>query len=109
MADYQVNLKAFQEENVGVLALSVDPLEKARETVERLNLEFPVAYGLEVPRNAERIGAHWEERRGIFHATGFILDSEGKVMDASYSNGPIGRITAEDALSHVQFFKKRKQ
>lgn len=76
--------------------------------VERERLTFPVAYGLEVPRDAEKIGAFWEERRKIIHATGFILDSEGKVLDACYSIGPIGRITAEDALSHIQHFKRRR-
>jgi hypothetical protein len=69
---------------------------------------LPVAYGLEVPRDAEKIGALWEERRKIIHATDFILDSDKKVVDACYSIGPIGRIVAADALSHIQFFKRKK-
>lgn len=108
MADFQSHIEEFKKENVDILALSVDPLDKAKETVEKLQLTFPVAYGLEAPRDAEKIGAFWEERRKIIHATGFVLDSDKKVLDASYSNGPIGRITAADALSHIQFFKKRK-
>ena len=67
-----------------------------------------MAYGLEAPRDADKIGAFWDERRKIIHATDFVLDSDKKVVDASYSIGPIGRITAADALSHIQFFKKRK-
>lgn len=67
-----------------------------------------MAYGLEVPADAEKIGAFWEERRKIIHATNFILDSDKKVVDGCYSIGPIGRIVAVDALSHVQFFKRRK-
>jgi len=62
-----------------------------------------------VPRDAERVGAFWEERRKIVHASDFILDSDKKVVDACYSIGPIGRIVAADALSHVQFFKKKAQ
>jgi len=73
-----------------------------------LHLTFPVGYGLEVPRDAEKVGAFWEERRKIVHATDFILDADKKVVDASYSIGPIGRITAADALGHIQFFKRRK-
>lgn len=92
-----------------VIALSADPLEKAKETVEQHNLTFPVAYGLKIPQDAEKVGAFWEERRKIIHATDFILDSDKKVVDASYSIGPIGRIIAPDALNHIQFFKKRKQ
>lgn len=91
-----------------MIALSVDPLDKSKETVEQQKLTFPVAYGLEVSRDADKIGAFWEERRKIFHATNFILDSNKKVVDASYSIGPIGRIVAADALSHIQFFKRRK-
>ena len=108
MADFQSHINEFEKENVEILALSVDSLDKARETVEKLQLTFPVAYGLEVPADAEKIGAFWEERRRIIHATSFILDSDKKVVDASYSIGPIGRIVAVDALSHIQFFKKRK-
>jgi len=109
LADYQTNRQAFEQEHVRLLALSVDPLDKAKETVEQLKLDFPVAYGLEVPRDADQIGAFWEERRKIIHATNFVLDPKGKVVDASYSTGPIGRIVAADALGHIQFFKKRAQ
>ncbi len=87
----------------------MDPLDKAKETVDQLKLDFPVAYGLEIPRDADKIGAYWEERRKIFHATNFVLDSKRKVVHASYSTGPIGRIVAADALSHIQFLKKRAQ
>lgn len=100
-------MEEFKKENVDVLALSVDPVDKAKETVEKLQLTFPVAYGLEVPRDAEKIGAFWDERRKIIQPANFVLDSEKKVVDASYSIGPIGRIVAADALSHIQFFKKR--
>jgi peroxiredoxin len=108
LADFQSHIEEFKKENVDIVALSVDPVDKAKETVDKLQLTFPVAYGLEVPRDADKIGAFWEERRKIIHATNFILDSDKKVVDASYSIGPIGRIVAADALSHVQFFKKRK-
>lgn len=91
-----------------VVVLSVDPLDKAKETVEKLQLTFSVAYGLEVPRDAEKIGAFWDERRKIIQPANFVLDSDKQVVDASYSIGPIGRIVAADALSHIQFFKRQK-
>lgn len=108
MADYQAHTDSFKAENIDLVALSVDPLDKAKETVDKLHLTFPVAYGLQVPADADKIGAFWEERRKIIHATNFIIDADKKVCDASYSIGPIGRIVAADALSHIQFFKKRK-
>ncbi len=48
-------MEEFQKENVDIIALSVDPLEKAKETVEQHNVTFPVAYGLQVPEDAEKI------------------------------------------------------
>jgi peroxiredoxin len=108
LADFQSHTEEFKKENIDLIALSVDPIEKAKETVEKLQLTFPVAYGLEVPVDAEKVGAFWEERRKIIYAANFILDSDKKVVDASYSIGPIGPIVATDALSHIQFFKKRK-
>lgn len=109
MADYQTNRASLEEENISVIALSVDELDKAKETVDELKLDFPVAYGMEVPRDADRIGAFWEERRKIFHATNFLLDGEGKVMDASYATGPVGRITAEDVIRRVKFSKRQNR
>jgi peroxiredoxin len=102
LADYQAHLDDFEKAGAGLLALSVDPVEKAQGTVEELHLTFPVAYGLEVPRDAEKIGAFWEERRKIFHATNFILDGSGAVLHASYATGPVGRIAAADALRSIQ-------
>ena len=108
MADYQAHIDQFKEENVDVIALSVDPLDKAKEMVERVKATFPIAYGLEVPRDADKVGAYWEERRKIIHATNFIIDADKKVTQACFATGPIGRIVAEDALRSVQGAKKRK-
>ena len=98
----------FKDENVDIIALSVDPLEKAKEMAERVNATFPIAYGLEVPRDADKVGAYWEDRRKIIHATNFIIDADKKVTQACFATGPIGRIVAEDALRSVQGAKKRK-
>ena len=99
----------FEQENVDLVALSVDPLDKAKEMAERVHATFPIGYGLKVPEDADKVGAYWEDRRKIIHATNFIIDSNKMVVDACYSVGPIGRIVAPDALGHIQFFKKRKQ
>jgi len=98
----------FKKENVDVIALSVDPLEKAKAMVERVGATFPIAYGLEVPRDANKVGAYWEERRKIIHATNLIIDADKRVTQACFATGPIGRIVAEDALRSIQGTKKRK-
>ncbi|MFW5637070.1 MAG: hypothetical protein ACOC3A_10465 [Thermodesulfobacteriota bacterium] len=46
MADFQYSLHALKDEAIDLYAASVDPLDKAVETVKKLNLRFPVAYGL---------------------------------------------------------------
>ena len=108
LADFESFMEEFKKEDVDVVALSVDAFAKAKETVDKLKLSFPVAYGLEAPRDAEKIDAFWDAQRKIIQPANFVLDSEKTVVDASYSIGPIGRITAADALSHIQFFKRRK-
>ena len=108
MADYQAHIDQFKEENVDIIALSVDPIDKAKKMAERITATFPIGYGLEVPRDADKVGAYWEERRKIIHATNFIIDADKKVTQACFATGPIGRIVAEDALRSVQGAKKRK-
>jgi hypothetical protein len=88
--------------------LSVDPLDKAKEMVTKVGATFPIGYGLRVPEDADKVGAYWEAWRQIIHATNFIIDSGKRVTQACYSIGPIGRITAGDALRSIQGAKKRK-
>ena len=75
---------------------------------EKTGAKFPIGYGLKVPDDADTVGAYWEERRKIIHATNFIIDSEKKVTQACFATGPIGRIVAVDALSSIKAAKKRK-
>jgi hypothetical protein len=39
-----------------VIALSVDPLDKAKEMVEKTSATFPIGYGLKVPDAADKVG-----------------------------------------------------
>lgn len=86
----------------------MDPLEKAREMAEKTGAAFPIGYGLKVPEDADKVGAYWEERRGIMHATGFTLGPDRKVLQACFATGPIGRIAAVDALRSIRGTKNRK-
>ncbi len=94
---------------IDVVGLSVDPLEKSREVVEQSGLAYPLAYGLKVPEDAERIGAWWEQRRGIIQPSEFLLDSARRVASATYSTGPVGRLKAEDVITLVKFLNTRRQ
>ena len=76
--------------------------------LDKTGANFPIGYGLKVPEDADKVGAYWEERRGIIHATNFTLGPDRKVLQACFATGPIGRIAAEDALSSIRSTKKRK-
>jgi peroxiredoxin len=108
LAGYQSKLEELRAEGASVLALSSDSHEKAKETVEADGLQFPVASGLTVPADAERIGAYWEKKRGIVQPSEFILGADRRVLHATYSTGPIGRIDAGDALTLIRFLRSRK-
>ena len=89
---------------VKVVAASTDPLDKAKEVAAELS--FPVAYGV-TREMADRIGAWWEDRRGIVQPSEFVVDASGKVRSATYSSGPIGRVDAADVVKLVNFYDKQ--
>ena len=71
-------------------------------------LSFPVAHG--VTRDvADAIGAWWDTRRDFIQPSEFILDSSGRVLSATYSTGPVGRLDAKDALSLLRILKARSK
>ena len=89
-----------------MIAASVDTLEDAGKTAKELNLSFPLAYGLNAKQFSEATGAFWEEKRNIIHATGFILNPDGKVAYGVYSTGPIGRYTPNDCIRLIDFLNQ---
>ncbi len=97
----------FQRRGVTVVAASVDALEDARKTVETHSLAYPVGYGLKVRDVAAATGAFFEEKRGILHATSFVVAPDRTVANASYSTGPIGRLTAADCIGLIDFRTKK--
>ncbi len=62
MAAFSKAYARLQEEGIGVVAASTDPLEKARATAEEQSLTFPVGHGLPLRETASRVGeAGWPE------------------------------------------------
>ena len=106
MAAFEKAQEKLREEGISVVAASVDPVEKARETVAEFSLTFPIGYGLPLKETAAMLGAFYEERRQILHATGFVIKPDKTIAVAQYSSGPIGRLVWQDVLSLVQFYKK---
>jgi len=107
LADFQALYKDFIAEGVEIIAGSVDPLEKAQETVEKIGVEYPVAYGLDAEEVSRLTGAFYEAKRRILHAAGFLLRPDNTVEVACYSTGPVGRLAARDVLALIRFYKSR--
>jgi peroxiredoxin len=87
-----------------VLGASVDPLDKASEVAAELS--YPLAYGV-TRADAERIGAWWEDRRGIIQPSQFVVGADGKVIASTYSSGPIGRVEPGDVVKLIEFREKQ--
>jgi hypothetical protein len=69
-------------------------------------LSYPLAYGV-TRADADRIGAWWEERRGIIQPSQFVVGADGKVIASTYSSGPIGRIEPGDVVKLIEFREKQ--
>ena len=90
---------------VRVIAASVDALDKAREVADEVG--FPVGFGV-TREIADKLGSWWEDRRSIVQPSEFLLDADNKVVISSYSDGPLGRVEAEDVVKLVNFYESRK-
>ncbi len=108
MADFQSAIQELEAEEITVIAGSVDPIEKAKETAEKVKVTFPVAYGLDTEKVSEITGAYYEKERKFIHATNFLIRPDKTIEVACYSSGPIGRFVAKDVLGLVKFYKSRK-
>ncbi len=89
------------------MALSVDKEEDARKMVERHKIRIPNVYGLDVRTEAEKIGAYFDSEGGYFQPANFILRNE-KVVQVTYSSGPLGRLQAEHVLMLVDHYRKQE-
>ena len=106
MADFGGHQEQFKQEDIGIVALSVDKEEDARKMVEKHELIFPVIYGLDVRTEADKIGAYFDSENGYFQPANFILRN-GKVVHTTYSSGPLGRLQAEHVPMFVDWHRKQ--
>ncbi len=92
-----------------VVALSVDDKDTTQRLADNLQLgPVRMLHSADPAAVSALTGAFIEPERGILHATGFILAPGGKVAQACYSTGPIGRITAIDTLRILRFVQRSR-
>ena len=75
--------------------------------VDRHKIAFPVVYGLDVRKEAEKIGAYFDSEHSYFQPANFILRN-GKVVQATYSSGPLGRLQAQHVLMLIDHYRKQE-
>ena len=94
-------------EDVTVIAASVDAVERSAALVEGMFLRYvSMLAELDGPAVAAATGANLQTgERTFLHATGFLLDPAGEIVNSVYSSGPIGRFNANDVLKKVRFEK----
>ncbi len=104
MADLESHLARLEELDAQVVALSSDPLDAARGTVEKLDLHYTVLYGLDARDTSAAIGCYTGRHEGEEHIqpAGFVLDRDGTIAHAVYSSGKVGRLTAADAIAVLE-------
>jgi peroxiredoxin len=104
LAGFEKQRKDLEAVGAKVVVASVDPLDKAKEAAAEVS--WPVAYGV-TRETADKLGAWWEERRGIVQPAELIVGRDGKVIASSYSSGPLGRIDAADVVKLINFYESQ--
>lgn len=104
MVDFAVHAGPLKELGVRVAAASVDPVDNVRSLKEGLRVRFPMYAEVDAAAVSAATGAHMQTGDKTFlHATGFLINPEGLIINAVYSTGPIGRFTASEILRKVRF------
>ena len=107
MAAFEKAHAELDAEGIRVVGASSDPRDKAHGTADDGNISFALGIGLDPEETAATLGAFYEPRRHILHATGFVIRPDASVALACYSTGPIGRLLVDDVLGLVRFYKKQ--
>ena len=105
MVDFDHSANLLKNLGVRVVAGSVDSVERTAELVAGLRLGYvKTVAGLDAVAVAPSTGAFIQEGdRTFLHATGWLVDPSGAIVNAVYSTGPIGRFSANDVLKKVIF------
>ena len=104
MVGFAENKAELDNLGISVVAASIDTEDKSKEVADEVN--FPVGEG--VSREiADALGSWWEDRRSIIQPSEFILGPDNKVIASSYSDGPLGRMQADDMVKLIGFYESR--
>jgi len=66
---------------------------------------FPIGYGVDQAL-IEGLGGYWEAQRKFAQPAEFLLTPDNRIIQLSYSDGPLARTEAGDVLRLVDRFKE---
>ena len=66
------------------------------------DISFALAHGV-TRAQADALGAWWDDRRDSIQPSEFVIERDGRVLHATYSSSPIGRVEPGDVLSAPRF------
>jgi peroxiredoxin len=107
LAGFQRASAKLAEAGIKVVALSVDNESTTQGTIEKFKLSFPVGHSADADKVASITGAYTNESPRYLQATGFLLTPDGKILNAVYSSGPLGRLAADDVIGMVAYLKSK--
>ena len=107
LAGFQRASERLAEAGAKVVALSVDDEATTVGTIEKFKLSFPVGHGANAEKVASITGAYTNDSPHYLQTTGFLLTPDGKILNAVYSSGPIGRLVAEDVIGMVTYLRSK--
>ena len=93
----------FAEIGIQVVALSVDDRVTSKALADKLRLSFPVGFNANASAVSAITGAYLADGGAYLQSTGFVLDQRGKILNAVYSSGAIGRLVPDDVIGFVKY------
>jgi peroxiredoxin len=92
--------------DTGLIAGSVDSLEDTRKMADELKISFPLAYGLNAKEISSKTGCFYEGEKGYLQPSGFVINPDGKIMNAVYATMAMGRLGAKDCIGLISYLRK---
>ena len=107
MAAFEKSKDELAQLGVSVWAASVDSEEKTNEVLAS-GVSFPIGWGA-TREDADRIGAWWDESRNYIQPSELLFRRDGRILQSSYSSGPLARTDPGDVASLVKFLVEREK
>jgi peroxiredoxin len=111
IAKYTERAEKLEQLKIDVYYFSMDPEERATESVEKWSIPRPVGYGLS-EAEARSLGLYLSDKRpdsaetDVFSEPGFFLiNPQGTVHIVDVSNAPFSRPDVDSVLGGIEFIQ----